>query len=232
MKEIRLPPGTVQLAAWATAAAGHEQLVMIEQAKQQAVLTVATPLRIARLSAAPGPGLADAGPLAIRSGELLGSDLADARQIVVVQLSPELAAVMPAAGSPHTVTIVQATLPDATSVIDRAEGEAASGMTKAVAVVPPDYLRQVADAAEGIGCTAVQIIFAPRFGAVLATADAPGCTAAIVISTDGHELLDRPAPPAAPASKGITFNVQAPGPRRGPKPKRPEPPPWEGDLPF
>lgn len=229
MKQIRLPAGAVQLAAWATAAGGHEQLVMIEQTKHEAMMTIATPLRIARLSA-PAAGQAEAGPLAIHCGDLARAGV---EPLTLVQLSPELGAVMPASGSPHTVAIVQATLADPGSVIDRAEGEAASGMTKAAVVVPSDYLRHVAAAAEAIGCTAVQIVFAPRFGSVLATAEAPGCTAAIVISTDGHELLEDRAPAAAPpASKGITFNVQAPGAKRGPKRARPEPPAWEGELPF
>jgi hypothetical protein len=229
MKEIRLTPGMVQLAAWATAAGGHEQLVMVEQAKQQAVLTVATPLRIARLSAATGPGLADAGPLAIRCSDLA---LAGEQLATVVQLSPELAAVMPAKGSPQTAAIVQAAMPDATSAIDRAEGEAASGMTKAVAVLPPDYLRQVVETAEAIGSTAVQMVFAPRFGSVLATAEAPGCTATIVISTDGHDLLDHQQPPPPAASKGITFMVHGPAPRRVSRQARPERPCCEENLPW
>jgi hypothetical protein len=239
MKEIRLPPGAVQLATWATAGGGQEQLVVIEQRREAAAITVATPLRIARLSATRAAGQADAGPLAIPAGELARAasavvpapGQADAGPLVVMQLSPELGAVLGPSGSPSTVAIVVATLPDATGVIDATEGEAASGMTKSVAVVPPDYLRQVAELAESIGCTAVEIVFAPRFGSMLAAAEAPGCTATIVISTDGRELLDRSA--EAPAtSKPLVFTVKAPGPRSSSKPAKPEPPPWEDDLPF
>lgn len=240
MKEIRLPPGAVQLATWATAGGGPEQLVVIEQRREAAAITVATPLRIARLSATPAPGQADAGPLAIPAAELARAATSAAvpaagrpeeRPLVVMQLAPELGAVLGPSGSPSTVAIVVATLPDATGVIDATEGEAASGMTKSVAVVPPDYLRQVAELAESIGCTAVEMVFAPRFGSMLAAAEAPGCTATIVISTDGRELLDRPAEPPA-TSKPLVFTVKAPGPRSGSKPAKPEPPPWEDELPF
>ena len=239
MKEIRLPPGAVQLATWAMAIGGPQQLVVIEQRREAAALTVATPLRIARLSATAAPGQADAGPLAIPAGELAragsavvpGPGLAEVRPLVVMQLAPELGAVLGPSGSPSTVSIVVATLPDVAGVIDAAEGEAASGMTKTVAVVPPDYLRQVAELAESIGCTAVEIVFAPRFGSMLAEASGRGCTATLVISTDGHELLDRPDPAAA-TSKPLVFKVTGPGARSSSKPAKPEPPPWEGELPF
>jgi hypothetical protein len=237
MKEIRLSRAAVQVASWATAGGGPEQLVVIEQAREAAVLTVATPLRIARISTA-APCSSDAGPLAIPAGELarasaMPAATADDRPLVVMQLAPELAAVLSPSGSPSTVAIVQATLLDTTGVIDATEGEAASGMTRAVAVVPPDYLRQAAEVAESIGCTAVEIVFAPRFGSMMAAAEAPGCTATIVISTDGRELLDRPAEAAAPSS-GVVFTVKATGSRRGSRPKQaqPEPLPWEDELPF
>jgi hypothetical protein len=239
MKEIRLSKAAVQVASWATASGGHEQLVVIEQARDAAVLTVATPLRIARIATTTAFGVGDAGPLAIRAGELarasaMPAATTDDRPLVVMQLSPELAAVLSPSGSPSTVAIVQATLPDATGVIDATEGEAASGMTRAVAVVPPDYLRQAAAVAEAIGCTAVEIVFAPRFGSMMAAAEAPGCTATIVISTDGRQLFNRPAEAAAAAPSGIVFTVKPSGSGRGSRPKqaKPEPLPWEDDLPF
>ena len=236
MNEIRLTRPAVQLAASATAAGHAEQLVAIEAKQQAAVLTVTMPRRIARLSAA-ALGTADAGPLLIPSEQLTRAALAvlptsnprEEALVQIMRLAPEMAAVIGPAGTPSTVAIVQQPMPDATGVIDATEGEAASGMTRAVAVVPADYLRHVADAAESIGSTAVEMIFAPRFGSMLASAEAPGFTATIVIATDGRDLLDRP-PESAPASKPITFTVKAPA-RRG---RRPKPPPlsFEDEIPW
>ena len=238
MNEIRLTRPAVQLAASATAAGQPEQLVAIEAKQQAAVLTVAIPRRIARISAA-APGTADAGPLLLPGEQLARAALAvlptsNPREEALVQimpLAPEMAAVIGPAGTPSTVAIVQQPMPDATGVIDATEGEAASGMTRAVAVVPADYLRQVADAAESIGSTAVEMIFAPRFGSMLAAAEAAGVTATIVISTDARDLLDRPAEPA-PTSSPITFTVKASAPRRGRRPKPPPCPFEDEELPF
>lgn len=237
MNPIELPAYMVKIATSAGANAGPEQIVVIEQDRQAATITICTLGRITRLSAPSAAGYGQAGPLAIRTADL-GQAMAAApaeaagRPLVVMQLSPQLAALVPALGSPSTVAIVQATLTDTTGVIDAAEGEAASGMTRSVAVVPPDYLRQVAEAAEGIGCTAVEIVFAARFGSVLSVAETPGCTAAIVIAIAGHNLFNRPAPEAAPASKPLVFNVPGPGARGSSRPAKPEPLPLEEDLPF
>jgi hypothetical protein len=121
-----------------------------------------------------------------------GSGPAEELPLVVVRISPTIAGIAGPSGTPQTVTVVQATLPDPSGPIDAVEGELASGMTRAVGVADPRHLHEIADLALAIGCTAVQFTFAPRFGAVLAEADA-GAVAAVVLLGGGDCPQPEPA---------------------------------------
>lgn len=201
MNPIRLPRAAVQLVA----AAGEHDPVQIKQIAGAAVLTITTGERVLRVSTTAPAEAATVEPFTITAGDMAmasvavgasGSGPGHELPLVVVRISPTLAGIAGPSGTPQTVTLVQATLPDPSGPIDAVEGELASGMTRAVAAAEPRHLHEIADLALAIGCTAVQFTFAPRFGSVLAEADA-GTVAAAVLLGGGECQQPEPRPAAA-----------------------------------
>jgi hypothetical protein len=235
MNPIRLARGVVQ----AVAAAAPGDLVELEQTGTGVVLTLAAGSRAMKLVSdvvAPGGTVA---AFTVSAGELsqaaaavgaVGPGPAEERTLVMFRLSPELAAVTGPTGQPQTVTIVSSRLADCSGTIDTVEGERASGMTRAVGVVDSRELLGLAEAVIAMGCSAVEFVFAPRFGAVLAEASGGGITATALFVAPGVELEAPPRPDTNP----LVFTVVPGKPRsRRPTAKPPAPPPpWEDDLPF
>jgi len=230
MKAVSIPGRAVQMAA-AARPLGQE-LVVLEQVAGAVALTMAAGGVLVRIAtdSRPGPDR----PLAVNLAELAGGAAGSSSTVQLIEISPELAAVVPTAGIPSTVTLAAATPGDVEGLIDAVEGEAASGMTKAVVQVSPVMLRQMAATAEALGCTAVELVVAPRFGSMLVSSSGPGCTACTVISLDGQELLGQEKEKGPPANSSLVFKVQATT-RRGvsrPTIKKPERLSFEDDLPF
>lgn len=232
MKAVSIPRQAVQLAA--DARPSGQELVVLEQLAGAVALTMAADGVVVRIATDSRPG--PERPLALNLAELAGGAAGSSSTVQVIEISPELAAVVPAAGTPTTVTLAAATLGDVEGLIDAVEGEAASGMTKAVAQVSPGMLRQIAATAEALGCTAVELVVAPRFGSMLVSSSGPGCTACTVISLDGQELLrnEKEKEKDPPASSSLVFKVQATTRRAASRPtiKKPERLSFEDDLPF
>jgi hypothetical protein len=234
MNPIRLPRAAVQLAGEAEA-----ELVQIEQKATGAVLTVAAGERVLRLAVSAGPPLAAVQPFTIsatdftRVGQAVGAAApgpAGDLPLVVLRVSAEVAALAGPCGSPQTVTIVQTPFPDCSGLMDLVEGELASGMTRAVAAADPRHLLELGQTALAIGCTAVQFTFAPRFGLVLAEADAGVIAATVVLS---GEAQPQQQPIADYDNEDpLVFTMPGNAPRR--RVARPQKPReyGDGELPF
>lgn len=237
MNPIRLPRAAVQLAGVADAA-----LVQIEQQAAGVVFTVAAGERVLRLAATADAALATVQPFTIsaidftRAGEAVGAagpGQAGELPLVVVRISAEVAGIAGPAGTPQTVAIMQTAFPDCSGCIDRAEGERASGMTRAVAAADPRHLLELAEAAVAIGCTAVQFTFAPRFGLVLAEAEASGIAATVVLAGEKPEQIESVASATADDDP-LVFTMAGSKPRRTARgsTSKPKPLACEADLPW
>lgn len=229
MKAVSIPGRAVEIAV-AARPLGQE-LVVLEQLAGAVALTMAAGGVVVRIAtdSRPGPDR----PLAFNLAELAGGAAGSSSTVQVIEISPELAAVVPAAGIPTTVTLEVVNFGDVEGLIDAVEGEAASGMTKAVVHVSPLILRQIAATAEALGSTAVELVVAPRLGSMLVSSSAPGCTACVVISLDGQDRCQEKEKDSS-ALKSLVFKVQA-TPRRGATRctiKKPERLSFEDDLPF
>lgn len=238
MNPIRFTRLAVQLAEQA----GPGQPVQIEQTKAAAVLTISAVHMICRLTVDPGPAAEpveaftmDAGDLA-RAGDAVGCGTTSTvmgHSLVVLKISPEVAGIAGPSGTPQTVSITTTSMPDCTGPIDRVEGERASGMTRAVAVVDPRGLAGVVEAAAGMGCTAVTFTFAPRFGLVLAEVEAEGQAATFVISSGFTAAADGTTSPSPAADNALVFTMPETTARRSARRRQPVPTEYrEEDLPF
>lgn len=237
MNPIRLPRAAVQLAGVAEA-----ELVQIEQKAAGTVLTVAASERVLRLAVSADSPLATVQPFTISAGDFARASQAVGAAapgprgelpLVVLRVSAEVAAFAGPCGTPQTVTIVQTPFPDCSGRIDRVEGELASGMTRAVAAADPRHLLELAEAAVAIGSTAVQFTFAPRFGLVLAEAEAGGMAATVVLAGQASEQTTPEAAVADSADNDpLVFTMAGNAPRRRatrpPKPRQY----GDGELPF
>ncbi|MEI6635912.1 MAG: hypothetical protein WCO99_05050 [Planctomycetota bacterium] len=237
MNPIRLTRLAVQLAEHAPPG----QWVQIEQTKAAALLTISADHTICRLAVDAGPAAEpveaftmNAGDLA-RAGDAVGcgtSSTAIGYPLVVLRISPEVAGIAGPSGTPQTVTISTTTVRVCEAAIDRVEGERASGMTRAVAVVDPRKLTGVVEAAAGMGCTAVTFTFAPRFGSVLAEVEAEGQAATFVIAS-GISEADAPAIAQPIADDALVFTMPETTARRLTRRRPPVPTEYrEEDLPF
>lgn len=232
MNPIRLPRAAVQLAA-----AAEAELVQIEQKAAGTVLTVAAGERVLRLTVSAESALATVQPFAVtandfaRAGEAVGAagpGPGDELPLVVLRVSAEVAAFAGPCGTPQTVTIVQTPFPDCSGRIDRVEAELASGMTQTVAAADSRHLLELAQAALAIGSTAVQFTFAPRFGLVLAEAEARGMAATGVLTGNAAEHLA-----AKPADDDPCVFTMADTTTGRESPRRPRPRKYgESELPF
>lgn len=237
MNPIRFTRLAVQLAEQA----GPGQPVQIEQTKAAAVLTIPSQHAICRLVVEPAetaePVQAftiDAGDLA-RAGAAVGcgtTSTAAGTPLVVLKISPEIAGIAGPSGTPQTVSIVTTSMPDFAGPIDRVEGERASGMTRAVAVVDARHLSGLVEVACGMSCTAVTFTFAPRFGSVLAEMEVEGQAATFVIAS-GITAADATASPQPAADDALVFTMPETTARRSTRRRPPTPTEYrEEDLPF
>jgi hypothetical protein len=250
MNPIRLPAAAAILPQLSDAKAAE-----IRQARHGATITLSGTKTFCQVLAPPPPGaghavivepfVVDVSALA-RVAEavgLAGGTPRDGRPLTMIRISPEVVGVVGPAGSPQTIPVSKLP-PGAETVIDAVQGEAASGMTRAVAVVETDYLRRLGEACIASGITAVEITFAPRWNAILAEARlADGCEITFgSIGINGERTVAREAEakPEAPAtaspvkSGSLVFTVAGPKPRakRAARPAKPERLSFEDDLPF
>jgi hypothetical protein len=239
MNWIRLP----RVAVTIVRAAAPGDLVQIQQTADAAVLTVAAPQRVLRVSAPVEQRTSVVEPFTVTAGDLAAAavavglddpDLGGDLPMVAVRISESMAGVSGPRGTPQTVAIVQATFPDCSGSIDAVEGERASGMTRAVASAGPQLLHDVAQVAAAIGCTAVEFTFAPRLGRVLAEADAGPVSVTVALEGEPREAAAVPMPVVEPDDDPLVFTMSATTPAR---PARRSPPKQqrlacEDDLPF
>lgn len=250
MNPIRLPAAAALIEQL-----GAADAVEIRQTGEGAIVAVAGPRHFARVVAPPLPDVValPAGPVAIEARALVqaaaavGCSMAVApagRPLMVVPINAEIVGIVGPTGTPQTIPTSGPAVADCSGRIDTIQGEAASGMTKQVAVIEPEYLRKLATVAIGMGITAVEITFAPRWDALLAEGRMPdgseasfGITGIVGPATIG---TDRPAV-AEPTSEAdvdadpLTFFVPEPKARRGGGGRKAKPDasgPNLTDLPF
>lgn len=236
MNPIRLPLAAVRLAATPEA-----ELVQLKQTADGTVLTVAAGPRVLRLWATPSIPPDKVEPFTIKAVDLVkaahavglaGTGTANELPLVVVQLSPAVAGIAGPFGTPQTVSIVTTSMPDFAGPIDRVEGERASGMTRAVAVVDARHLSELAEVACGMSCTAITFTFAPRFASVLAEMEAEGQAATFVIAS-GITAADAKSSPQSAADHALVFTMPETTARRSTRRRPPTPTEYrEEDLPF
>lgn len=247
MNPIRLPAAVAVLPQLSDGSTAE-----IRQARHGATITISGPKTFCQVFAPPPPGAGDAAtvdPFVVDAAELARAAEAvgihsgtpgDGRPLTVIRVSPEVVGVVGPVGSPQTIPTSKGPPPGET-VIDAVQGEAASGMTRAVAVVETDYLRRLGEVCIASGITAVEITFAPRWNAILAEARlADGCEIGFgavgingekVIASDGEPMPEAPA--TKPAS-ALVFTVAGATPRakRAARRAKPERLSFEDDLPF
>lgn len=238
MKPIRLPRAAVQLVA----AAAPGDPVRIEQQPAGAVLTVAAGRRVLQLSTALEAQAGTVEPFTVSAGDLVraaeavgaaGPGESDERPlVVVVRISATAAGIAGPSGCPQTITISTTPFPDCSGQIDAVQGERASGMTRAVGAAEPRHLLELAEAALAIGCTAVQFTFAPRFGAVLAEAEAEGLAATVVLT--GEARPEQSMPVVETDDDPLVFTMPVATPRRAARGSSAKPPPlsFEDEIPW
>lgn len=247
MNPIRLPAAAAILPQLSDAKTAE-----IRQARHGATITLSGAKAFCQVLAPPPPGAGDAepaDPFVVDAAELAraaeavglpGGGHGEARPMMVVRITPEVVGIAGPSGTPQTIPVSKLP-PGAETVIDAVQGEAASGMTRAVAVVETDYLRRLGEVCIASGITAVEITFAPRWNAILAEARlADGCEIAFgSIGINGERTITREAEPMpeAPASKPaspLVFTVAGTKPRakRAARPMKPERLSFEDDLPF
>ncbi len=225
------------------------------QTSEGAIITTAGPRLFCRVVAPPPPD-ADTpavGPIVIEARALVvaaeavgcgGGDAPPGRPLVVVQISPEMVGIVGPTGTPQTIPTSGPAVADCSGMIDRVQGEAASGMTKQVAVIEPEHLHKLAATAIGMGITAVEVTITPRWDALLAEGQMPdgsevsfgitGITGPRTIGADREPSVEITSEPEADADP-LTFFVPEPKARRGGggRKTKPAPPgPDLTDLPF
>lgn len=247
MNPIRLPDAVSMLRQLSDGPTAE-----IRQARHGATITISGTKTFCQVLAPPPPGtghaetidpfIVDAAELA-RAAEAVGihgGTLGGGRPLTVVRVSPDVVGVIGPAGTPQTITTSKGPPPGET-VADAVQGEAASGMTRAVAVVETDYLRRLGEVCIASGITAVEITFAPRWNAILAEARlADGCEVAFgAVGINGEKVIvgNREPMPEAHAAKPtspMVFTVAGPKSRAKPaaRPAKPERLSFEDDLPF
>lgn len=237
MNPIRLPRAAVQLVA----AAAPGDPVRIEQHPAGAVLTVAAGRRVLQLSAALEAQTGTVEPFTVSAGDLAraaeavgaaGPGEPHERPLVVVRISATAAGIAGPSGCPQTITITTTPFADCSGQIDAVQGERASGMTRAVGAADARHLLELAEAALAIGCTAVQFTFAPRFGAVLAEAEAEGLAATVVLT--GEVRPEQSMPVVETDDDPLVFTMPVATPRRAARGSSSKPPPlsFEDEIPW
>jgi len=179
MNPIRLPAAATLIEQLAAG-----QTVEICQTSEGAIITAAGPRVFCRVVAPPLPDV-DApavGPIVIEARALVaaaeavgcaGGAALPGRPLVVVQINAEIVGIVGPTGTPQTIPTSGPAVADCSGLIERVQGEAASGMTKQVAVIEPEHLHKLATAAIGMGITAVEVTITPRWDALLAEGRMP-----------------------------------------------------------
>jgi hypothetical protein len=250
MNPIRLPAAAASIEQLAAG-----QTVEICQTREGAIITTVGPRVFCRV-VAPSPSDVDApavGPIVIEARALVaaadavgcgGGAALPGRPLVVVQISAGMVGIVGPTGTPQTIPTSGPAVADCSGMIDRVQGEAASGMTKQVAVIEPEHLHKLATAAIGMGITAVEVTITPRWDALLAEGRMPdgseasfGITGIMGPRTIGTDR--EPSVEIATEAEGyddpLTFFVPETKARRGggsSKTKPAPPGPNLTDLPF
>lgn len=245
MNPIRLPAAAALIEQL-----GAADAVEIRQTGEGAIVAVASPRHFARVVAPPLPDVdaPAAGPVVIEARALVqaaaavGCSTAEAapgRPLMVVPISADIVGIVGPTGTPQTIPTSGSAVADCSGRIDTIQGEAASGMTKQVAVIEPEYLRKIATVAIGMGITAVEVTISPRWGALLAEGRMPDGSEASFGITAINKCKKVTKPPAEDESEPeadtdpLTFFVPEPPARRGGRKTKPTTPgPDPSDLPF
>jgi len=250
MNPIRLPVGIVLIEQ-----IGGADAVDIRQTREGAVVTAAGPRHFARVVAPPMPGVdaPPAGPLVIDARALVqaaaavGCSMAVApagRPLMVVPINAEIVGIVGPAGTPQTIPTSGSAVADCSGMIDTIQGEAASGMTKQVAVIETEYLGKLATVAIAMGITAVEVTIALRWDALLAEGRMPdgseasfgitGIVGPATIATHRPVVVEPMTEPEGDADP-LTFFVPDPKARRGGNGRKSKPDASRAnltDLPF
>ncbi len=238
-KPLRLPPAVSKLRQFMSATtATHGQAIEFRQDEHRGLVVTACDGRhLARVTirtAAPdtiAPVLIDAKTLGKAATAVGCGRIADdpaSRSLLVAAMDEKTALIAGPTGEPQTVPLEYGALPDCDSIVDAIQGEAASGMTKAVVRLDVRWLQHVADTAAALNVETVTLTFAPRWNHLLAEGTAAGgIEAAFAVAGIGdvlQETGDRPAPPPDDAMTFTLAESRAGGSRkRSPaKPKDPE----------
>jgi hypothetical protein len=254
MIPIRLPRVAAKMRDFAEVeTVSHGRAVEIHQTKTAAIVTAADGHQLCRIVAeAPaGTSLEPAEPFLID-----GRDLAKAaaavgcsrtekivpgeadRPLVVFKVDPKQAGITGPEGSPQLLPIAPGAMPNCVGIIDAIQGEAASGMTKAVARINPRFLQSLADTAVAMNVGSIEITFAPRWNFMLAEGSSPdGCTIQVAIAGIGEVKLVEATQekPSAVDTDSLTFTMPEPRQRSSSKRKPPSGSlrlSFEDDLPF
>jgi hypothetical protein len=256
MNPIRLPRVAAKMSRFAEVeTASHGRAVEIQQTKTAVMMTAADGHQLCRITApAPAgtvlepeaPFLVDARDLS-KAAAAVGCSRTEKitgegeRPLVVFPIvvddKPKVGITGPE-GSPQLVSVPYGSMPNCTGIIDTIQGEAASGMTRAVARVDPHYMQSLADTAIAMNIPVMEITFAPRWNFLLAEGTAPdGCMIQVAIAGIGDVTIDNATttPPAAAASAEMTFTMPVAKGRSNAKRKPSNdvlPLSFESDIPF
>lgn len=128
--------------------------------------------------------------------------------VKLYRLSATSGAVVRSSGELATITITPGELPrSARNLTDVIEGEIASGSTRAVFELDPRHLLAVAEALVGTGAEKVEIVIAPRWNVLAATAETSDLAATFLVA---GEAIESPRPAPAPEDDGdpLAFTIE------------------------
>jgi len=245
MNAIRLPRAAAKLKTFAEVeTASHGRAIEIRQTESAAVIVAADGHMLCRIVAPPPahtdpkpvpPFLVDARDFA-KAAAAVGCSRTETftttdpakpdgkdRPLIVARLDDKTVAVAGPEGEPQTVAVPPGAMPDCENLITIIQGEAASGMTKAVGRVNPRYLQAAADMAVAMGLDTIELTFAPRWNFLLAEGTGPdGCEVSLAVAGIGDiDFESMPTQPPPPPSAAMTFTIPQPKPRtKSTKPKR------------
>jgi hypothetical protein len=253
MQPIRLPRVAAKMKSFVEVeTASHGRAIEIKQTSRAAIVTASDGHQLCRIQApaADNVPLEPVEPFLVDGREFAKAAAAvgcsrtekaspDDRPLVVVRFDDkdgkQFAGIAGPEGAPQTLAVPYGKMPDCAGIIERIQGEVASGMTRAVVRVDPHFLQSLADTAVAMGITSIEIAFAPRWNFMLAEGTAPdGCAMAVAIAGIGD--IQHPATTVAVADhNALTFVMPQPKAKRSGSRKQSSTAkalPFPDDIPF
>lgn len=254
MQPIRLPRVAAKMKSFVEVeTASHGRAIEIRQTKQAAIVTASDGHQLCRIQAPPADNvpLEPVEPFLVDGREFAKAAAAvgcgrmekaspDERPLVVFRFDDQdgkrFAGIAGPEGAPQTLAVPYGKMPACEGIIDRIQGEVASGMTRAVVRVDPHFLQSLADTAVAMGITSIEIAFASRWNFMLAEGTAPdGCDLAVAIAGIGDVALPATATATAECN-AMTFVMPQPKAKRSSSRRASssaaKPLPFPDDIPF